>query len=195
MPCWCKRVASLVPVGLSKWYQRVLLISPESNFVYFINSFIIATRTRAPHHLVVFKFKEYSKITKVKDKHIIKLFSHNIYLQIYKQHDITFTNIYQYTSHVYSANTRRLTTSKRTLYSIDVTVVVELAFRIQDLPHNKPCELLAHCVNLIDIVNYGWQGPWCVFVRDILALWSSCLLHSFHYSGGMKGNGPKIYYT
>ena len=36
--------------------------------------------------------------------------------------------------------------------SIDVTVVVELAFRIQDLLHNESCEQLAHGVNPIN-----WQ--------------------------------------
>ena len=40
---------------------------------------------------------------------------------------------------------------RRSGYSIDVTVVVELASRIQDLPHNESCELLAHGVNPIDI--------------------------------------------
>ena len=43
---------------------------------------------------------------------------------------------------------------RRSGHSIDVTVVVELAFRIKDLPHNEPYELLAHCVNPIDIVNF-----------------------------------------
>ena len=38
--------------------------------------------------------------------------------------------------------------------SIDVTVVVELAFRIQDLPQNESCELLAHGVNPISRVNF-----------------------------------------
>ena len=40
------------------------------------------------------------------------------------------------------------------LLSIDVTVVVELASRIQDLPHNESCELLAHGINPIDILNF-----------------------------------------
>ena len=35
--------------------------------------------------------------------------------------------------------------------SMDVTVVVELASRIQDLLHNESCELLAHGVNPINI--------------------------------------------
>jgi hypothetical protein len=58
-------------------------------------------------------------------------------------------NIYKYTSYVYSADTRPLTT-----HSIDVTVVVELASRIQDLPHNETCELLAHGINPIGRVNF-----------------------------------------
>ena len=36
----------------------------------------------------------------------------------------------------------------------NVTVVVELASRIQDLPHNESCELLAHSVNPIGRVNF-----------------------------------------
>jgi hypothetical protein len=40
------------------------------------------------------------------------------------------------------------------LSSIDVTVVVELASRIQDLPHNESYEPLAHGVNPIDIINF-----------------------------------------
>ena len=37
------------------------------------------------------------------------------------------------------------------LLPMNVTVVVELASRIQDLSHNESCELLAHGVNPIDI--------------------------------------------
>ena len=37
---------------------------------------------------------------------------------------------------------------------IDVTVVIELTFKIQDLPHNESYELLAHSVNSINIVNF-----------------------------------------
>ena len=40
---------------------------------------------------------------------------------------------------------------RRSGHSIDMTVVVELAFRIPDLSHNESCELLAHGVNPIDI--------------------------------------------
>ena len=36
-------------------------------------------------------------------------------------------------------------------FSMDVTVVVELASRIQDLPENESRELLAHGINPIDI--------------------------------------------
>ena len=43
---------------------------------------------------------------------------------------------------------------RRSGHSIDMTVVVELAFRIPDLSHNESCELLAHGVNPIDIVNF-----------------------------------------
>ena len=38
--------------------------------------------------------------------------------------------------------------------SMDVTVVVELASRMKDLPHNESCELLAHGVNPIGRVNF-----------------------------------------
>ena len=37
---------------------------------------------------------------------------------------------------------------------IDVTVVIELTFKIQDLPHNESYELLGHNVNPMDIVNF-----------------------------------------
>ena len=50
-----------------------------------------------------------------------------------------FKNIYKYTSHV-----------SRGPY-VDVSVMEELASRIQDLLHNESCELLAHGVNPIDI--------------------------------------------
>ena len=40
------------------------------------------------------------------------------------------------------------------VFSIDVTVVVELAFRIQDLPQNESCGLLAHGINPIGRVNF-----------------------------------------
>jgi len=40
---------------------------------------------------------------------------------------------------------------RRSGHSIDMTVMVELASRIQDLSHNESCELLAHGVNPIDI--------------------------------------------
>ena len=43
---------------------------------------------------------------------------------------------------------------RRSGYSIDMTVVVELASRIQDLPQNESCELLAHGVNPIGRVNF-----------------------------------------
>ena len=43
---------------------------------------------------------------------------------------------------------------RRSGHSIDVTIVVELASRIQDLSQNEPCELLAHGINLINIVNF-----------------------------------------
>ena len=43
---------------------------------------------------------------------------------------------------------------RRSGYSIDVTVMVELASRIQDLPHNESCELLAHGINPIGRVNF-----------------------------------------
>ena len=43
---------------------------------------------------------------------------------------------------------------RRSGHSIDVTVVVELASRIQDLPQNEPCELLAHGVNPINTVSF-----------------------------------------
>ena len=43
---------------------------------------------------------------------------------------------------------------RRSGYSIDMTVVVELASRIQDLPHNESCELLVHDVNPVDKVNF-----------------------------------------
>ena len=38
--------------------------------------------------------------------------------------------------------------------SMDVTIVVELASRIQDLPQNESRELLAHGVNPIGRVNF-----------------------------------------
>ena len=40
---------------------------------------------------------------------------------------------------------------RRSGHSVDVTVVVELTSRIQDLPHNESRELLAHGINPIDI--------------------------------------------
>ena len=43
---------------------------------------------------------------------------------------------------------------RRSGHSIDVTIMVELASRIQDLRQNEPCELHAHGVNPIDIVNF-----------------------------------------
>ena len=43
---------------------------------------------------------------------------------------------------------------RRSGHSIDVTVVVELASRIKDLPQNEPCELLTHGVNPINTVNF-----------------------------------------
>jgi len=38
--------------------------------------------------------------------------------------------------------------------SMDVTIVVELASRIQDLPRNESRELLAHGVNPIGRINF-----------------------------------------
>ena len=40
---------------------------------------------------------------------------------------------------------------RRSGHSIDMTIMVELASRIQDLLHNESCELLAHGVNPINI--------------------------------------------
>ena len=37
---------------------------------------------------------------------------------------------------------------------IDMTIVVELASRIQDLSQNEPCELLAHGINSINTVSF-----------------------------------------
>ena len=43
---------------------------------------------------------------------------------------------------------------RRSGHSIDMTVMVELASRIQDLPQNEPCELLTHGVNPINTINF-----------------------------------------
>ena len=43
---------------------------------------------------------------------------------------------------------------RRSGYSIDMTVVVELASRIQDLPQNESGQLLAHGINPIGRVNF-----------------------------------------
>ena len=43
---------------------------------------------------------------------------------------------------------------RRKKSSMDVTVMVELAYRIQDLPQNESYELLAHGVNPIGRVNF-----------------------------------------
>ena len=43
---------------------------------------------------------------------------------------------------------------RRSGHSIDVTVVVELATRIQDLSQNEPRELLAHNINPINTVSF-----------------------------------------
>ena len=42
---------------------------------------------------------------------------------------------------------------RRSRHSIDVTVVVELTSRIQDLVQNESGELLAHGINPVDRVN------------------------------------------
>ena len=42
----------------------------------------------------------------------------------------------------------------RSRHSIDVTVVVELASRIQDLFQNEPRELLAHNINPMNTVSF-----------------------------------------
>ena len=46
LPRRCKRAASLVPVGISNRYQRVLPVYPEF-FIYFVYSLRIAMRTRS----------------------------------------------------------------------------------------------------------------------------------------------------
>ena len=43
---------------------------------------------------------------------------------------------------------------RRSGHSIDVTVVVELASRIQDLSQNEPCKLPTHGVNPINTVSF-----------------------------------------
>jgi len=59
-----------------------------------------------------------------------------------------FKNIYKYTSHIFTAVTNLSRVSRGP--SIDVSVMVELASRIQNLLHNESCEVLAHGVNPIN---------------------------------------------
>ena len=65
-----------------------------------------------------------------------------------------FKNIYKCKSHVCNPTTGPWPSGGRWKSSIDVTVVVELAFRIQDLPQNESCGLLAHGINPISRINF-----------------------------------------
>ena len=65
-----------------------------------------------------------------------------------------FKNIYKCKSHVCSPTTGPRPSGVRWKSSIDVTVVVELACRIQDLVQNESGELLAHGVDPISRVTF-----------------------------------------
>ena len=65
-----------------------------------------------------------------------------------------FKNIYKCTSHVCSPTTGPRPSGGRWKSSINVTVVVELASRIQDLVQNESGELLAQAVDPIGRVTF-----------------------------------------
>jgi len=56
---------------------------------------------------------------------------------------------------------------------IDMTIMVELASRIQNLPHNESNELLAHGVNRIGFINFLLNLPH-------LSCWEKNLVILFH---------------
>ena len=58
--------------------------------------------------------------------------------------------------------------------SMDVTVMVELASRIQDLLHNESCELLAHGVNPINIESSIVDLRNLSFLKRLIYINSPC---------------------
>ena len=93
------------------------------------------------------------KITKSHwQSYVIKLFSYN---NIYKYTNNATSRLQIFTN-IQDAFTMQVLGPSRCRCGlpIDVAIVVELASRIQDLRQNEPCELHAHGVNPIDIVNF-----------------------------------------